>query len=293
MGFEKILRNINHDSKSVFVSYARGVDEDRRFIPPLLQWLHKNRYEVVSCDCPESDWPEMMKAAMVCRNAVLVSTEKYAYTCLMGHIKSKIPYAKYPSFAVSMQTDAPGQSFPGIEYAFKVAATVYGMIENEDERLGADKVVLLCDMLTGENCETGQLRYYFSDDYCLEENQTIIRNEGHFARIVTLFRSGEDCICRYPIIDCSRNRDLERSFSELSLYLKSEPSKRLKQLERPQILRVVSGSKKGAGGTSPLDHVVFWRLSKRHVHAMVPSLYKGEFKGTANTILRDWEALRK
>ena len=289
MDYGKSIRNLSHNSKSVFVSYARN--EDKRFINQLLKWLQKSGYEVVSCDCPENAWAGMMQAGMTCRNVVLVSTDKYAYTCLMGQVKSNKLYAQYPSLAFISLSVALDQSLPTVEAAMKIAFTIYGVIGQQ--WMTIDRLKFLCEALTGEKTEAGPVRYYFSDDYCLEESQTIIRSEKHFARIVTLFRSGEDCICRYPIIDSSQDRDIDSSFSELSLYLKSEPSERLKRLERPQILRVVSGSGKGTKGGISLEDVTFWRLSDRHLFAMIPSCYQGAFKGTMNTMLRDWEALRR
>jgi len=171
----------------------------------------------------------------------------------------------------------------------KVAFTIFGMAT--DQKMTADKLKLLCDILTRQISDAGPVRYYFSDDNCLEESQFILRNESRFSRIVTLFRSGENCICRYPIVDCSRDGDTDNSFSELFLYLQSEPAQRSRGLQLPQVLRAVSEPARGRKGTLYRDDVTFWRLSNRHLFAMIPSCYQGEFKGTASVMLLDWEAV--
>lgn len=281
------VRGNPQDAKSIFVSYAR--DEDERFIDRLLRKLQEGGYEVVSCGCPENAWPAMIQTAMTCRNVALVSTAKYVYTCLMGQVESDRLYARYPSLVFPGLTGSLDRSLSELEPAMKVAFTIFGMAT--DKNMTTNRLRLLCDLLTRQVSNAGPVRYYFSDDYCLEESQFILRNESLFSRIVTLFRSGENCICRYPIIDCSQDSNIDDSFSELFLYLQSKPSQRSKSLQLPQVLPVVSRPAKGRKGPLSHDDVTFWRLSNHHLLAMIPSCYQGEFKGTANVILQDWEAV--
>lgn len=122
-------REISQIPKSVFISYARDNDEFARFVLPLADWLQERGCEVAVDKGSLEMWPEFMKRAMTSDNVLFVSTEMYNYTCLMGNVQSNKQYAKYPSFTFEPKGTHSGKLDDGVEYAMKVAFTVYGMIQ--------------------------------------------------------------------------------------------------------------------------------------------------------------------
>lgn len=211
---------ISHkDNNKIFISYGWDNDNHKSWVVELANLLNSQGFEILLDQNENTDIVDLFKKAHQCRNILLVTTPRYMNNCLIGRADES-DYYNFPSFSYDLEVPK--------EFVLEIIKEMYALCVL---KYGYDNINPITPSLKEFN-KTKDLKkrfnypvYIFEDGWCYQEFQQIILNETRFEKIFTLYRSGNNCFARYPIIDFSLDSKFAESLDTLIHSLKSKEDK--------------------------------------------------------------------